>query len=80
MDSVRIQQWQVAYLAVAVLCALATVVAAHRLRVASPLRPAAEGALAVIVGAFWPLMGIGLMQLWALHLVDRRLRDLVEAR
>ena len=57
----------IAYGVVALLFAMAAVASAHHLRVGEPPSAATEAATAVIAGVLWPVMAIGLAQLWALH-------------
>ena len=63
---------QVAYALVAVLFATGTIVATHHLRVGQPPSAAVEVAAALTAGALWPVMAVGLVQLWAVRCVVAR--------
>lgn len=69
-----LQQWQVSYLVIALLFAMAAVVVAHHLRIGDPPSVATEATAAMIAGALWPVMVLGLAQLWAILQAVTRLR------
>lgn len=65
--------WQVAYGVVALLFAIATIGAGHHWRAGEPPSVAVQATGAVAAGALWPVMIIGLMQLWLIrHVVTRQ--------
>mgnify|MGYP007086241721 CR=1 FL=1 len=61
------QQWQLAYAVIALLFAVSAIVAAHHLRVDEGPSAATESTLALVAGAIWPVMIVGLAQLWAVQ-------------
>lgn len=67
MNSTELQQWEIAYLAVALLFALATPIVGQRLQSGKSPGVGTRAAVAVVAGAFWPLIVLGLAQLWVVH-------------
>lgn len=73
MDGIGTLHGQLAYALVAVLFAMGTIVAAHHLRAGRPPSAAVETAAALTAGALWPVMVVGLVQLWAVRCLVARL-------
>lgn len=70
-----IQQWQVAYLATALLFAIAAVVAGDHLRGGDPPAASTRCALAAAAGLLWPVIVVGLVQLWTIAHASHSLRQ-----
>jgi hypothetical protein len=74
MSSVQLHPWGLAYLAVALLFGVAALVVADHLRSGEAPSAAVRGTAAVVAGALWPVMVVGLTQLLILRTVTDRLR------
>ncbi|WP_313673466.1 hypothetical protein [Mycolicibacterium sp.] len=69
MSSVQLHPWGLSYLAVALLFGIATIVVADHLRSVEAPSATVQGTAAVVAGALWPVMVVGLAQLLILRTV-----------
>lgn len=74
MDGTLIQHWQVGYLLAGLLFACATIVACDHLRTGDPPSKTIRCGVAVTAGTLWPVVAIGLLQLWFVELVVHHMR------
>ena len=79
MDTTTIQQWHVVYLCAALLFSAATLVAGSRLLAGDPPAVSTRCTVSLTAGALWPLIVAGLMQLWVIDQLVRRMRRVPEA-
>lgn len=78
MNSLLIQHWHVAYLCTALLFAAVALIAGDHLRAADPPAMSIRCNVALTAGALWPVMVVGMVQLWAINrLAGRRRRTAV---
>ncbi|WP_167096804.1 hypothetical protein [Mycobacterium sp. DL592] len=66
--------WIALYLAVAIVAAAVTWHASHRFQSLDAPSEAVRAAAALVAGALWPVVVVGVLQLQALRYVARRLR------
>lgn len=69
MNSTPLLPWGTAYVAVALLFAVASLVVADHLCTGEPPSVLTRGWVASVSGALWPVMLLGLAQLWLIRTV-----------
>lgn len=67
MNSIQIFPWGIAYVAVVVLFAVASLVAADHLSSGEPPSVITRGWVATVAGALWPVMLVGIAQVWLIR-------------
>jgi hypothetical protein len=74
MDSTLVQHWQAVYLCAALLFAAATTAAGDHLREGGPPAMPTRCTVAMVTGALWPVVLVGLAQLMTINGLLRHLR------
>lgn len=74
MNSAMIEFWQVGYLCAGLLFACAAIVAGDFFRTDEPPSVSMRCGVAVTTGTLWPVVVVGLLQLWVVERVVRHLR------
>lgn len=74
MNSIQLLPWGIAYVAVALLFAVASLVVADHLSSDEPPSLLTRGWVASVSGALWPVMLIGIAQLWLIRTLFTRTR------
>ena len=74
MSGTIISHWQIAYLCAALLVSVFAIIAGDHLRAGDPPAVSTRFAAALTAGALWPVIVVGLLQLWSIDRVVRHIR------